>query len=223
MSGFCTLDSGWSKCGRNHKISGSPVAGPVFSYSTGKTDRVGKYATAHKLLAVSRLCQQRHWSVQTNSGLKHIRDRFTCDTSSLVYVITCSKCNRQSVCRRDGKKIARENEWPSGRRKKQEQHACGTAFQTTLQNLRRGKNTLTHNSEESPRKVVDRTSWIIQNIQMHEPALGHWLASSVIAQFFLYITLPTSLTSFFSPHFTHSCTPSPSYLTHRFHPSTCHL
>ena len=28
-----------------------------------------------------------------NSGLKHIRDRFTCDTSSLVYVITCSKCN----------------------------------------------------------------------------------------------------------------------------------
>ena len=34
--------------------------------------------------------------IQTNSGLKHIRDSFTCDTSSLVYVITCSKCN--SVC-----------------------------------------------------------------------------------------------------------------------------
>ena len=31
--------------------------------------------------------------IQTNSGLKHVRDRFTCDTSSLVYVITCSKCN----------------------------------------------------------------------------------------------------------------------------------
>ena len=31
--------------------------------------------------------------IQTNSGLKHIRDRFTCDTSSLVYVITCSKSN----------------------------------------------------------------------------------------------------------------------------------
>ena len=31
--------------------------------------------------------------IQTNSGLKHIRDSFTYDTSSLVYVITCSKCN----------------------------------------------------------------------------------------------------------------------------------
>ena len=31
------------KSGRNHKISGSPVAGPVFRYSTGKTGRVGKY------------------------------------------------------------------------------------------------------------------------------------------------------------------------------------
>ena len=30
------------KSGRNHKISGSPVAGPVFRYSTGKTGRVGK-------------------------------------------------------------------------------------------------------------------------------------------------------------------------------------
>ena len=31
------------KFGRYHKISGSPVAGPVFRYSTGKTGRVGKY------------------------------------------------------------------------------------------------------------------------------------------------------------------------------------
>ena len=36
------------KSGRNHKISGSPVAGPVFRYSTGKTGRVGKYGRASR-------------------------------------------------------------------------------------------------------------------------------------------------------------------------------
>ena len=40
---FCTLVSALQKSGRNHKISGSPVAGPVFRYSTRKNGRVGKY------------------------------------------------------------------------------------------------------------------------------------------------------------------------------------
>ena len=41
------------KSGRNHKISGSPVAGPVFRYSTGKTGRVGKYEFDGKLPQVA--------------------------------------------------------------------------------------------------------------------------------------------------------------------------
>ena len=40
---FCKLVSSWLKSGKNHKISGIPVAAPVFRYSTGKTGRVGKY------------------------------------------------------------------------------------------------------------------------------------------------------------------------------------
>ena len=35
------------------------------------------------------------------------------------------------------------------------------------------KNSSGHNSEESSRKEVDQTSGIVQNVQVHEPRLGH--------------------------------------------------
>ena len=134
---------------------------------------------------------------------------------------------QQRVCRRDGTKTGRENEWPSGRHKRQEQHGRRTTFQTTFQregtrtpNFRRGKkNTLRHNSEESPREEMDRASWFIQNIQMHEPGLEHWLAYSVIAQLFCLNFANKSPWFFFqiSPHFTHSCTPS-HYLSQSLSP-----
>ena len=54
------------KSGRNYKISGSPVAGPVFRYSTGKTGRVGKYGTDRLLLP--RLC----WASSTSFGYVHV-------------------------------------------------------------------------------------------------------------------------------------------------------
>ena len=66
--------------------------------------------------------------IQTNSGLKHIRDRFTCDTSSLIYVITCSKCNSVYVGE-TGQKLRERMNGHRADIKKKEQHARRTTFQ----------------------------------------------------------------------------------------------
>ena len=116
--------------------------------------------------------------IQTNSGLKHIRDRFTCDTSSLVYVITCSKCNSVYV----GETGQKLRERMNGHRAdiKNKNHTPvrlhdfnAKGHEPRISGLQ--KNSSGHNSEESPREEVDQTSGIVQNVQVHEPRLGHWL------------------------------------------------
>ena len=110
--------------------------------------------------------------IQTNSGLKHIRARFMCDTSPLVCVITCSKCNSvyvgetgQKLCmceRMNGHRadIKNKNNTPVGL------HFNAKGHEPRISGLQ--KNSSRHNSEESPREEVDHTSWIVQNIQMHD-------------------------------------------------------
>ena len=125
---------------------------------------------------------------------------------------------QQPVGWQDGAKAARENEWPTGRHE-QEQHARRTTLPlegTWSPDLRPGKTSSRHNSEESSREEVEHTSWIYQNIQVHEPGVGH-LTSLFCNSPILLIERCQQVFLVLSPQFTHSCTPS-TYLTQSLSP-----